>query len=117
MSKPWQVYANHILDATEKLRRIQARGDVTTDEILYAASLRHLQTLAEATQRLPERLKQAHASIPWEDISGFRNILVHNYLGDIDAGTIATVLQRDLPPLEAAIRAMLAEDSRRDGSL
>ena len=107
MSKPWQVYAQHILEAMGKLRRIQARGDVAADEVLYAASLRHLQTLAEATQRLPEQLKQAHPAIPWQDIGGFRNILVHNYLGDIDPATVATVLQRDLPPLEAAVRAML----------
>jgi uncharacterized protein with HEPN domain len=108
VSKPWPVYAEHILDAIAKLRRIQARGDVTSDEVLYAASLRHLQTRAEATQRLPEQLKQAHPAIPWQDTSGFRNILVHNYLGDIDPATVATVLQHDLPPLEAGVLAMLA---------
>jgi len=108
VSKPWQVYAQHILEAMEKLRRIQARGEVAVDEVLYAASLRHLQTPAEATQRLPEQLKRSYPAIPWKDISGFRDILVRNYFGNIDPATITTVLQRDLPPLEAAIRAMLA---------
>lgn len=54
MSKSWQPYALHILDAIAKIRRIQARGDLTQDEILYDAALRNLQTLAEATQLLPE---------------------------------------------------------------
>lgn len=107
MSKPWQVYAQHIPEAMGKLCRIQARGEVAVGEVLYAASLRHPQTLPEATQWLPEQLKQAHPTIPWQDISGFCNILVHNYLGDIDPATITTVLQRDLPSLEVAIRAML----------
>ena len=50
MSKPWQPYARHILDTIAKIQRIQARGDLTQDEILYDAALRNLQTLSEATQ-------------------------------------------------------------------
>ncbi|MCJ2542531.1 HepT-like ribonuclease domain-containing protein [Thermostichus vulcanus] len=74
----------HILDAIAKIRRIQERGDLTQDEILYDAALRNLQTLSESTQRLPSELKDLYPGIPWQNISGFRNILVHNYLGDID---------------------------------
>ena len=84
MSKAWQAYAWHVLDTIEKIRRIQQRGDLTRDEILYDATLRNMQTLSEATQRLPDALKRSYPLIPWQQISGFRNILVHNYLGDID---------------------------------
>ena len=48
--------------------------------------------------------------IPWRDISGFRNILTHNYLGDIDPLTIVAVVDRHLPALEAAVLDMLASD-------
>lgn len=88
MSKTWQAYAHHILDVGAKIDRIQARGDLTQDEVLYDAVLRNLQTLSEATQMLPEYLKSQFPTIPWREISGFRNILVHNYLGDIDPLTI-----------------------------
>ena len=54
MSKPWQPYALHILDAIARIRRIQARGDFTKDEVLYDAALRNLQTLSEATKLLPD---------------------------------------------------------------
>ena len=77
MSKPWRPYALHILDAIAKIRRIQARGDLVQDEVLYDAVLRNLQTLSEATQWLPEERKAAFPAIPWREISGFRNILVH----------------------------------------
>lgn len=75
--------------------------------MLYDAALRNLQTLSEATQQLPEAAKQQYSEIPWREISAFRNILVHNYLGDIDAQAVLTVLESDLPPLEKAIRSML----------
>lgn len=110
MNKAWQAYARHILDAIGKIERIQQRGDLSADEVLYAASLRHLQTLSEATQRLPESLKQARPSVPWNQIAGFRNILVHNYLGDIDPLTVLAVVQRHLPPLKEVIQDMLTID-------
>ncbi|MEX2367472.1 MAG: HepT-like ribonuclease domain-containing protein [Pseudohongiellaceae bacterium] len=112
MSKPWEPYALHILDAIEKIQRIQARGDLTEDDVLYDAALRNLQTLSEATQLLPDDKKAAFPAIPWREISGFRNILVHNYLGNIDPLTVATVINKHLQPLEACIRAMLADAGR-----
>lgn len=108
MRKEWQAYARHVLDSIEKIRRIQQRGDMTRDEVLYDATLRNLQTLSEATQRLPDSVTRQYPAIPWQQISGFRNILVHNYLGNIDSQTIMAVVRGHLPPLEAAIREMLA---------
>lgn len=107
MTKPWQSYALHILDAIARIRRIQARGDLAQDEILYDAALRNLQTLSEATQLLPETTKSKWPAIPWREICGFRNILVHNYLGDIDPLTILNVINTHLQPLETCIRSML----------
>ena len=110
MNKSWQPYALHILDVAAKIARIQARGDLTQDEVLYDAALRNLQTLSEATQMLPDDLKAQSPAIPWREISGFRNILVHNYLGDIDALTVQSVIDRHLPPLIDCVQAMLAAD-------
>ncbi len=114
MNKSWQPYARHILDAIAKIRRIEARGDLAQDEVLYDAALRNLQTLSEATQLLPDNKKEAWPTIPWREISGFRNILVHNYLGNIDPLTIASVIDKHLQPLEDCIRAMLSDAGEVD---
>ena len=102
MTKPWQPYARHILDSIAKIRRIEARGDLIQDEVLYDATLRNLQTLSEATQQIPEDLKQQHPAIPWKQISGFRNILVHSYWGrstrsPCGAWSSNTSLRRSMP--------------------
>jgi uncharacterized protein with HEPN domain len=110
VNKPWQPYAQHILDAIAKIRRIQTRGDLRADEVLYDATLRNLQTLSEAAQNLPEPLQERCPGIPWREIRGFRNILVHNYLGDIDPLTVAAVVQTHLQPLEDCIQELLAVD-------
>jgi uncharacterized protein with HEPN domain len=111
MNKPWQPYALHILDAIAKLRRIEARGDIAADEVLYDATLRNLQTLSEATQLLPDELKRKHPEIPWREISGFRNILVHNYLGDIDPVTVTSVVNKHLQPLKDCLQDSLQDSS------
>ncbi len=113
MSKPWQPYALHILDAIGRIRAIQQRGDLVADQVLYDATLRNLQTLSEATQLLPDGLKPAAPQIPWSQISGFRNIFVHSYLGDIDPLAVAAVVAQHLSSLEDSIRKMLSEDKTR----
>ena len=80
MSKDWHLYAEHIVETIKEIRRVEERGDIRRDKILYAASLRFLQTLSEATQHLPQELKERCPDIDWKGISGFRNILVHGYL-------------------------------------
>jgi len=58
---------------------------------------------------LPDELKQRHPDIPWREINGFRNILVHNYLGNIDPLTVESVIDKHLFQLEESVRAMLDE--------
>ena len=112
MSKPWQPYARHIVDTIAKIRRISARGNLLADEVLYDATLRNLQTLFEATHHFPDELRALYPDIPWKQISGFRNILVHSYLGEIGAQTAQGVVDRYLPPLEIAITALLGQVPR-----
>jgi uncharacterized protein with HEPN domain len=61
--------------------------------------LRNLQTMAESTQRLSDALRAAHPEIDWRRMAGFRNVLVHNYLG-IDLDIVWEVVVRDLPDLK-----------------
>ena len=67
--------------------------------------VRNLQTLAESTQRLSGSLKATEPAVPWNAISGFRNVLAHNYLG-VDLAAVWSVVEKDLPELEPAIERM-----------
>lgn len=111
MSKTWHAYAQHILDTIGKNRRIEQRGSLVDDEVLFDAALRNLQTLSEATQMLPDELKAHFPAIPWREISGFRNILVHNYLGDIDPLTVSVVITTHLQAIEECMKTMLSSQA------
>lgn len=105
-----QVYLAHILECIHRIEENTAAGREAflASHTLQDAVLRNLQTLTEATQRLSAERKARYPHIPWVQIAGFRNVLVHNYLG-IDLGLVWTVVQRDIPPLKQAAEAMQAE--------
>ena len=101
------VYIEHMLESIRRIEANVSRGQESflASHTLQDAVLRNLQTLAEASQRLSDTLKQTQPQIPWREIAAFRNVLVHNYLG-IDLDTVWVVTQRDIPPLKQALVIM-----------
>jgi uncharacterized protein with HEPN domain len=72
------------------------------------AVLRNLQTLAESSQRLSDHLKNQYFEVDWMGIAGFRNVLVHDYLG-VNLQRIWEIVTEDLPELKGKVEIMLAD--------
>jgi uncharacterized protein with HEPN domain len=104
------VYLHHILECIAAIQSYTKNGKkiFLSDRKTQKATLRELQELSESTQRLSAELKDYHPEIPWHDISGFRNIVVHNYLG-LNVFEIWGIIERDLPPLQKAVESILRE--------
>ncbi len=105
-----RLYLEHILD---RIRRIEdyTKGDKNRfmeSTLVQDAVTRNLQTMAESTQRLSDALKSSNPSVDWSAISGFRNILVHDYLG-LDLERLWGVVERRLPLLKAETERMLED--------
>lgn len=75
------------------------------------AVVRNLQTLTESSQRLSDEIRATEPQILWRDLAGFRNVVVHGYLG-LDTAIVWATVEQDLPPLAAALARMAA---RLDG--
>lgn len=98
----------HILDSLDRIDEY-TEGQPTrflSSRQVQDAVLRNLQTLAESTQRLSSAIKSTEPEIPWRQIAGFRNVVVHDYLG-LDLEEILVVIERDLPVLREAIDRMM----------
>ena len=74
-------------------------------ELIQDAVLRNLQTLAESTQRISDRLKALHPEVDWRAIAGFRNVLAHDYLG-INLVRVWEIVSVHLPVLGAQMEAI-----------
>ena len=80
--------------------------------LVQDAVIRNLQTLTESSQRLSDELKATEPQIPWRELAGFRNVIVHGYLG-VDLGAVWLVVEQDLPALaDAASRMALRRGPR-----
>jgi uncharacterized protein with HEPN domain len=64
--------------------------------------------MCESTQRLSSAAKVKHPEVAWKDISGFRNVLVHDYFG-IDLDLVWEIMQQDMPILKLAAKSLSAE--------
>jgi uncharacterized protein with HEPN domain len=96
------IYITHILKCITDIERYVCDGKTVffTDSKTYDAVLRKLQIMAESTQRLSISFKQQEHRIDWAAIAGFRNILVHDYLGDLDAERVWLVVDTRLSELK-----------------
>lgn len=97
------VYIEHMLDSILRINEyIESKELFYDSRLVQDAVVRNLQVMAESSQRLSEEIKNNCPDIQWNDISGFRNILVHDYLG-IDLDVIWSVVEQELPKLEKAL--------------
>lgn len=103
-----RLYLLHIRECIRRIELYTAEGEAAffNDTRTQDAVLRNLQVLAESAQRLSESFKESHLQIDWRGIAGFRNVLVHGYLG-INLVRVWQIVERDLPHLKAHIEAAL----------
>ena len=107
MRKPTERIRD-MLEAIERIDRYASRGrePFEHDELIQNWVVHHLEIVGEAARSLPDEIRAQAPDIPWADIIGMRNILVHDYFG-IDERIVWAVVERDLPPLRKALEQLL----------
>lgn len=100
-----------ILDAIGRIERHSSRGRgvFDGDELVQVWIVHHLAIIGEAAAKLTQEMRASMAEVPWPEIIGMRNILVHEYFG-VDRDIVWAVVEKDLPPLRDAIRLRLDAD-------
>lgn len=102
--KDAQVYLFHIRDAIERVLNYTASGKDAffSDSKTQDAVLRNLEIIGEATKNIPEEFKQGHPKIPWRNIAGMRDKLIHDYFG-VNLKIVWEVVEKEIPSLHSKI--------------
>jgi len=85
---------NYILSTSENL----SFDDFSTNDTLIRAFSRSLEIIGEASKKIPRSFKDKYSDIPWRQIAGMRDKLIHDYFG-IDLEIVWDVIQNRLPEL------------------
>jgi len=106
-----RIRFQHMLDlAKEAVEMIagKSRGDLKYERILEHALVRVVEIIGEAAARVSQETQQEYPQIPWQEIIGMRNQLIHGY-DSIDANILWDTIEIDLPSLISLLEKILNE--------
>ena len=110
MSNEDAVRLRHMLDAAKRaidFMQGRAKSDLESDEQLSLAVVRLLEILGEAAKNVSEDLRKDYPDIPWRQIAGTRDRLIHGYF-DVDLDIVWQIISTDLPVLAAQLEKALS---------
>ena len=106
-------YLNDIIGAIEKAEGFSFGMTIdeflADDKTLYA-TVRAIEIIGEASKHVPESVRERYPDLPWKQMSGMRDKLIHAYFG-VDATVIWKTVSKDIPLIKNALQRVLKETS------
>jgi len=102
------VYLDHILAAISKIEGFTldiTQQDFENSVLIQDAVIRNFEIIGEATKKISKEITQSHPEVPWQDMAGMRDKLIHDYL-DVDLDVVWKTIETDLPLLKELISSI-----------
>jgi uncharacterized protein with HEPN domain len=109
MKTDQSAFLNHILDAIKKIEKYTQGIDEETfkiNDLVQDGVIRQIEIIGEAVKRLSNELTSQYSHIPWQDIAGMRDKLIHDYFG-VDLDTVWLTVEKDIPELKEEIKRVI----------
>ena len=113
MSREDEIRLRHMADAAREAASFAAgrtRGDLDDDRQLVMALVKEIEIVGEAAARVSDAARERLPDIPWDELIGMRNRLVHAYF-DVNLNIVWQTVQKDLPKLIALLEPIEPPDA------
>jgi uncharacterized protein with HEPN domain len=111
MKKDDSVYLHHILDSIKTIEGYLkgiTESKFKATQLLQDGTIRQIEIIGEAVRHVSKDLRRIYPEIPWEDIAGMRDKLIHDYFG-VDLEKVWLTTKEDLPPLKKQVTRILKD--------
>ena len=109
MSREYEDYLRDILDAMEKtqefIKNLTYEQFAEDDKTVFAV-VRALEIIGEATKKVADSIRKEYPDVPWQDMAGMRDILIHAYFG-VDIRTVWLTVTEKIPHVKPLIQQIL----------
>ncbi len=96
------------IDEAINIAKGRSQNDLGTDRVFFLALLKLVEIVGEAATRVSGPVQTAHPEIPWRELIGTRNRLIHGY-DSVDHNILWDIVTADFPPLAMQVRAALKQ--------
>jgi len=103
-----KLYLIHVSECIDRIESYVSAGrdPFFKSRMEQDAVVRNFEIMGEAVKNMSDKFKQSHPEIPWKRVAGFRDILIHDYMG-VDVNEVWKIVERDLPILKSQISQLL----------
>ena len=106
-----KLYLKDILTAMDAIEQFVKGLDVESfknNDIVSSAVIRKFEIIGEATKGIEEEIKQKYSAIPWKDMAGMRDRLIHFYFG-IKYELVWETIKKEIPKIKPLIKKILTD--------
>ena len=110
-SRDWEFRVQDILKSIKKIEKYLKNltfAQFSKNEMVIDAVVRNFEIIGEASTHLSQAFRRKHPDVPWLQMSGMRNILIHEYFG-VDVKTVWHTAKTHLPSLKSKLESILEE--------
>ncbi len=104
--RDYKLYFKDVLEAMESIENFvvdMSFEDFREDDKTLSAVLRKFEIIGEATKQIPDEVKQKYFEVPWKEMAGMRDRLIHLYFG-VDYNLVWTTIKNRIPVVKSLIK-------------